>query len=551
TSGLCNNALLSLLYVCVCARLLQCGFVGGAHASLCLAPYSAGRETGILNEWYGHRRRRPQTRISPFKHALLIDSSLNESSWRGGPGTSSKVQDRDYTAAHTPNIPVRVNKEFYYSFGYPGMFVMPSLSVSCLFFCLWLLEQGHGNSSLGSSLSELHTHFGISLYQTLTDTENNSNLIVSPASISLSLGLLQLGARGNTLAQLEATLGYDVNDVNVQDTMSRPQGDLGNSSEGVQLQLANALFIQSGVKLLPEFAQQALGWGNMSLMSVNFSDPNETRSGLQQWTRYQRKGEGHLQTQPEHLGSVVAEQASRPAGFLLHMALVSTLVFHGAWQKQFLLTETQNLPFSLSDGTSIKVPMMYQSSEVNIGHFQLTSEQEYTVLELPYLERSLRLLVAIPNDRKTPLAQLERHISPRAVGNWYTGLRRTKMDVFLPRFKIQSRINLKPVLQSLGVSDIFSPSAADFRGISDGEGLFVSEAFHEAKIEVTENGTKAASATAMVLLKRSRSAVFKADRPFLFILRQINTGKYATTNSTHSLCALLFIGRVLNPVEVP
>ncbi|XP_016351043.1 putative serpin E3 [Sinocyclocheilus anshuiensis] len=218
---------------------------------------------------------------------------------------------------------------------------MHQLSVTSLILCLWLLERCHGNSSLGNSLNDLHTQFGVSLYQTLTETENNSNLIVSAASVSLCLGLLQLGARGNTLAQLEGTLGYDVNDARVQDILSRPQGDLGNSSEGVRL-----------------------------------------------------------------------------------------------------------------------------------------------------------------------------------------------------LFKMQSRFNLKPVLQSLGISDVFSPSAADFRGISDGEGLFVSEAFHEVRIEVTEQGTKAASATAMVLLKRSRSAVFKADRPFLFILRQISTG------------SLLFIGRVLNPAEM-
>uniref|UniRef100_A0A8C1JLR3 Serpin peptidase inhibitor, clade E (nexin, plasminogen activator inhibitor type 1), member 3 n=1 Tax=Cyprinus carpio TaxID=7962 RepID=A0A8C1JLR3_CYPCA len=418
------------------------------------------------------------------------------------------------------------------------LLIMHQLSVTSLFICLWLLERCHGNSSLGNSLNDLHTQFGISLYQTLTETENNSNLIVSPASVSLCLGLLQLGARGNTLAQLEGALGYDVNDARVQDIMSRPQGDLGNSSEGVRLQLANALFVQSGVKLLPEFTQHALGWGNSSLLSVNFSNPNHTHSRLQQWASSQRKADDHLQTREEQLQSSEAQEEASRQDSLLHMALLSMVVFQGAWQKQFLFTDTQNLPFSLSDGRTVKVPMMYQSTEVNIGHFRLPSEQEYTVLELPYLDRSLRLLVALPSDRKTPLSQLEKQLTARAVGLWDTGLRRTKMDIFLPRFKMQSRFNLKPVLKSLGISDVFSPSAADLRGISDGEGLFVSEAFHEARIEVTEEGTKAASATAMVLLKRSRSAVLKADRPFLFILRQISTG------------SVLFIGRVLNPAEM-
>lgn len=88
---------------------------------------------------------------------------------------------------------------------------MCRLPVTSLFICFWLVERSHCDGSLQDSMGELHSRFAVSLYQTLTETENNSNLIVSPVSVSLSLGLLQLGARGNTLAQLEGTLGYNVN----------------------------------------------------------------------------------------------------------------------------------------------------------------------------------------------------------------------------------------------------------------------------------------------------------------------------------------------------
>ena len=88
---------------------------------------------------------------------------------------------------------------------------MRCLPVASLLLCFWLVERSHCNGSLQESMGALHTRFALSLYQTLTETENNSNLIVSPVSVSLSLGLLQFGARGNTLAQLEGTLGYNVN----------------------------------------------------------------------------------------------------------------------------------------------------------------------------------------------------------------------------------------------------------------------------------------------------------------------------------------------------
>ncbi|KAK6309525.1 hypothetical protein J4Q44_G00194060 [Coregonus suidteri] len=430
---------------------------------------------------------------------------------------------------------------------------MRRLSITSLFVCFWLVERGQCDASLQDTMGELHTEFAVSLYKALKETENNSNLIVSPVSVSLSLGLLQLGARGNTLAQLEASLGYDLNDMQVQDFLLRSQGDVGNSSHGVRLQQACALFIQTGVQILPAFTQHAASLSNSSLVRANFSQPNHTHSQLEQWGRNHGTGEP-LQSggsgerfgsgealQPggsgERFGSGEAQGETSWWGKRLQMALVNTVNFRGVWQKQFLFTDTQNLPFTLSDGSTIKVPMMYQATEVNFGQFRTLSDQRYTVLELPYLGRFLSLLVALPSDRKTPLSSLESQITPRAVATWDTGLRRTKMDVFLPRFKMQNRFNLRSVLPSMGVSDAFNPMAADFTGISAEEGLYVSDAFHEARIEVTEDGTKAAAATAMVLLKRSRAPVFKADRPFFFLLRQVSTG------------SVLFMGRVVNPAE--
>ncbi|XP_031133835.1 probable serpin E3 [Sander lucioperca] len=417
---------------------------------------------------------------------------------------------------------------------------MCRLPVASLFICFWLVERSHCNGSLQDSMGELHTKFAVSLYQTLIETENNSNLIVSPVSVSLSLGLLQLGARGNTLAQLEGTLGYNVKDAQVQDFLLHSQSDISNTSQGMWLQQTCTLFVQSGVQLLTEFTQHAAAWANTSVVRANFSQPNPaTRDKLE------RAGHNHDETWPLQAGSSSGElsgsgEAQAEAlwwGHRLQMALVNTVAFRGVWQKQFLFTNTQNLPFILSDGSAIKVPMMYQATEVSFGQFRTASDQRYTVLELPYLGRSLSLQVVLASERKTPLSSLESQLTARQLASWDTGLRRTKMDIFLPRFRMQNKFNLRSALPAMGITDAFNPAAADFTGISVEESLYVSDAFHEVRIEVTEDGTKAAAATAMVLLKRSRAPVFKADRPFLFLLRQINTG------------SILFMGRVMNPTD--
>ncbi|XP_035507236.2 probable serpin E3 [Scophthalmus maximus] len=417
----------------------------------------------------------------------------------------------------------------------------PPAAASLLIF-LWLVERSHcDGSSLQESMAALHARFALGLYQTLTETENDSNLIVSPVSVSLSLGLLQFGARGNTLAQLEGTLGYNVNDAQVQDLLLHARGDVSNSSQGMWLQQTCTLFVQSGVRLLTEFTQHAAAWANASVVRANFSQPHRARSHRQP----ERSGHSQDETWPlqsggssgELSGSGEAQAEALWWGRRLQMALVNTVAFRGVWQKHFLFTNTQNLPFTLADGSAIKVPMMYQATEVSFGQFRTASDQRYTVLELPYLGRSLSLMVVLPSDRKTPLSSLDSQLNARQLESWDAGLRRTKMDVFLPRFRMQNKFNLRAVLPAMGISDAFNPTAADFTGISVDEGLYVSDAFHEVRIEVTEDGTKAAAATAMVLLKRSRAPVFKADRPFLFLLRQSNTG------------SVLFMGRVMNPAD--
>ncbi|XP_068423155.1 probable serpin E3 [Clinocottus analis] len=399
---------------------------------------------------------------------------------------------------------------------------------------LWLWLVGGGLcDGLQGSMAALQGRLAVRLYQTLSGTENRSNLMVSPASVALSLGLLQLGARGNTLAQLEATLGYNVKDVQVQDFLLRSHRDASNSSQGALLQQTCTLFLQSGVQLLADFTRRAAAWADGGLVRADFSQVNHTARGAAEepWPLQAGSSSGELS------GSGEAQAEAPWWGQRLQMALVNTVAFRGVWQKQFLFSSTQNLPFILSDGTAVKVPMMHQASEVRFGQFRTAWEQRYTVLELPFLGRSLSLQVALPSERKTPLAALESQLTARQLASWDSGLRRTRMDVLLPRFKMQNRFNLRTVLPAMGISDAFDPTAADFSGISVKESLYVSDAFHEVRIDVTEDGTKAAAATAMVLLKRSRAPVFKADRPFLFLLRQSNTG------------SILFMGRVMNPEQ--
>ncbi|CAG08281.1 unnamed protein product, partial [Tetraodon nigroviridis] len=299
--------------------------------------------------------------------------------------------------------------------------------------------------------------------QTLAGPENGSNLVVSPWSVSASLGLLQLGARANTLAQLEGTLGYNAKDAQVQTLLPPPHGATWDRGKG--LQQTCTLLLQSGVRLAAEFARQATAWANASVIRANLSQakrsPEQAGSSRDEWWHLQAGG-----SSGELSGSGEAQVEAPRWDQRLQMALVDTVAFRGLWQKQFQFTSTQNLPFALPEGGAIKVPMMYQATEVGFGQFRTAAEQRYTVLELPFLGRTLSLQVVLPSERKAPLASLEAQLTAGQVASWESGLRRTKMDVFLPRFKIQNKFNLRSVLPAMGISDAFNPTTADFSGIS-------------------------------------------------------------------------------------
>uniref|UniRef100_H3A8I7 Serpin family E member 3 n=1 Tax=Latimeria chalumnae TaxID=7897 RepID=H3A8I7_LATCH len=417
---------------------------------------------------------------------------------------------------------------------------MLPLTLAKLFLYLWVLHKGC--CDLQDTFKELSTEFAVNFYKKAAESENETNLVVSPVSVSVLLELLQFGAQGNTFIQLENVLGYNMHDWRVRDFLCKIYEDVTTSTPTTAVQLASSLFVQAGIPLSPDFTEQISGWVNSSLQQANFSEPNRTAAQINQWLHVKSRGNdlklNHAalrhKTGPETIAAILEQLVYLDT----NIAVVSVMYFKSTWQKPFTFANTQNLPFTTADASVLKVPMMYQTAEVNYGQFKFASEEHIAVLELPYLGNAVSMFVVLPSNRKTPLSLIEPYLTASAILLWTNNMRRMKMDIFLPRFKLQNKLNLKIVLPALGITDPFDPLKADFRGISDQENLYVSEAIHKAKIEVTEDGTRAsAAAVAMVLLKRSRAPVFKADRPFLFLLRQADTG------------VTLFMGRVVNPLE--
>ncbi|KAF1409456.1 hypothetical protein FQV22_0005412, partial [Spheniscus magellanicus] len=216
------------------------------------------------------------------------------------------------------------------------------------------------------------------------------------------------------------------------------------------------------------------------------------------------------------------------------LVLVNTIYFKGIWKTAFKEDHTREVPFNVTEQESRPVQMMCQNGTFKVA---VVAAENMKVLELPYASGQLSMLVLLPDD-VSGLEQLENKISFEKLMEWSSPnvMEKRRVKVYLPRMKIEEKYNLTSVLMALGMTDLFSPSA-NLSGISSAESLKISEAIHEAYMEVNEEGTETAgSAGVMGDTKHSSEfEEFRADHPFLFLI------KHNPTNS------ILFFGRYCSP----
>ncbi|NWT00026.1 OVALX protein, partial [Mionectes macconnelli] len=225
-----------------------------------------------------------------------------------------------------------------------------------------------------------------------------------------------------------------------------------------------------------------------------------------------------------------------PGSVDLHtvLVLVNAIYFKGIWKSAFKEEDTQEVPFSVTKQDSRPVQMMFQNSTFKVGR---VAAEKIKVLELPYASGELSLLVLLPDDI-SGLEQLENKISFDKLTEWTSSsvMEKKRVKVYLPRMKIEEKYNLTSVLTALGMTDLFSP-LANLSGISSAESLKVSEAIHEAYMEVTEEGTEVTGSAVVTedIQDSSEFEEFRADHPFLFLIRH---------NPSNMI---LFFGRYCSP----
>jgi serine protease inhibitor len=365
-----------------------------------------------------------------------------------------------------------------------------------------------------------NNQFGLDLYGKLRDKDGN--LFFSPYSISTALAMTYAGARGQTAEEMAKTLHFDLDHDKLHPAFKALQEGMKAEKKkaGYRLHVANALWGQKDYRFLPAFLQVTHDNYGVGLQEVDFVKATEqARKTINEWVEKQTENKIKELLQPGILDTMT------------RLVLTNAIYFKGDWASQFKKDATRDLPFKLGDGKEVKTPLMYQRSK--FGYLETGDLQ---ALELPYQGKDLSMVVLLPK-KIDGLPSLEKELTTDRLAGWLGRMRASEVQVFLPKFKMTSEFALKPVLASLGMKKLFTVEA-DLSGMNGRTDLYVSAVIHKAYLDVNEEGTEAAAATAVVVWATSARPpvpVFRPDHPFLFLIRDQRTG------------SILFMGRLANP----
>ena len=369
----------------------------------------------------------------------------------------------------------------------------------------------------------------------------DGNLFFSPGSIHTALAMTYAGARGNTARQMFDVLSFPVQAAEPSPAAATgpasrpskpapwPQGRVHKACgylfsrlntgrrKGYEIYLANALWGQKGYPWLENFLATTRANYGAGLREVDFVKQTEkARKTINNWVEKQTR---------EEITELIAKNILTK---LTTLVLTNAIYFKGDWASKFKTARTRDEPFKISPERSVKVPMMNQTAK-----FGYTRTKLAQVLRMPYAGEDVSMIIFLPT-KPDGLSAVEKQLTQTGAEDALGKLREQRVSVSIPKFKLTWRAELKETLQSMGMTDAFVYGEADFSGMAGTRDLFITHVIHKAFVQVDEEGTKAAAATAVVV-DRSGPASFRADHPFLFLIRHEETG------------AILFMGRVVDP----
>lgn len=369
-----------------------------------------------------------------------------------------------------------------------------------------------------------NNRFAFELYSQFNEENRDNNIFFSPYSISIALTMTYEGAKGQTAEEMQSVLHIPEHANVRRPNFARIYNEINKEDKKYKLSTANALWAQKDYTFLEEYTDNVEKYYGGKVTNLDFIEESEkSRQTINRWVEDQTNDKIKNLIPPGILN------------FYIRLVLTNAIYFKGTWVKQFDEKDTREDDFRVNSGKTVKVPMMGLAGDG--VEFNYAETDEIQILEMPYDGEDISMLIILPKDND--LINVEETISLEKLSEWKTMFNKQRVDVFVPKFKFETKYFMAGILGNMGMSTAFSRTA-DFSGMDGTTELFIQNVIHQAFVEVNEEGTEAAAATAVLMETLSlgpRIPVFRADHPFIFIIQEAETGN------------ILFLGKVSDPSQ--
>ncbi|MBI3297609.1 MAG: serpin family protein [Elusimicrobia bacterium] len=351
----------------------------------------------------------------------------------------------------------------------------------------------------------------------------DGNLFYSPYSLSSALAMAWAGAGGETAAEMAKVLGFTQAAAEVHKDFQGTNEAINAVGKAgvVKLSAANSLWVEKTFALKKAFTDLCAGAYGGSANGADFKQAaGKARLAINAWVEGKTAG---------RIKDLVPEGGVHA---LTRLVIANAVYFKGDWEDPFMNESTQPASFTKADGAKVQAQFMNKTSWHRFAELP-----DVQLLELAYKAESVSMLIVLPKKRDG-LRDVEKRLNAAALARWTAALEGRKVQVALPKFKLEQTLSADKALAELGMARAFDAAKADFSGMSEEKGVFIGAVLHKAFVAVDEKGTEAAAATAVMMpgsaMMSDPPPVFRADHPFLFLIRGPKG-------------VLLFVGRLADP----
>lgn len=346
--------------------------------------------------------------------------------------------------------------------------------------------------------------FAIELYKTLAQN-NSNNLVFSPYSISQAMAMTYEGAANETKVQMQEVLSFPVNENEIGVAFQQMNTSLQQSSDSVNLSIANGLWAQKDYRFQKSFINTSKQNYNAPVRGLDFKKAKTRKKAAKEINKWVSENTD---------GNIDKLIKANDLNKLTRMVLTNAIWFKANWAHGFIPEKTKMLAFKNLDGLSVSTEMMQQQA-----NFNYYKGRDFQVIQLPYCSGNLSMVIVLPTE-EADFSDVERNLSWKTLSAINSKMVKTEIDLLLPKFKLESELQLKKAFKNMGLTLPFSDSA-DFSGMTGHKELKIDKVLHKATIDVSETGTEASAATAVVMVRKTAfkpPVKFHANRPFVYYI---------------------------------